>query len=147
MNSLPPERRGVGAGMSATFQNSAMMLSIGIFFTLIILGLASSLPVTLTHGLVAQGVPRERAGARAPRCRTGPTRPSLPRSRRERLPCGARDAGRIVVTPGQDRHKEFPEGVPDDRQAFLGRVRLPRPAPPGAFLLRAARAADYQGRR
>jgi hypothetical protein len=44
--------------MSATFQNSAMVLSIGIFFTLIILGVASSLPATLTHGLVAQGVPR-----------------------------------------------------------------------------------------
>jgi MFS family permease len=57
MNSLPPDRRGVGAGMSATFQNSAMVLSIGIFFSLIILGLASSLPVTLNHGLVAQGVP------------------------------------------------------------------------------------------
>jgi MFS family permease len=57
MNSLPPERRGVGAGMSATFQNSAMVLSIGIFFTLIILGLASSLPGALNHGLVAQGVP------------------------------------------------------------------------------------------
>jgi len=57
MNSLPPERRGVGAGMSATFQNSAMVLSIGIFFTLIILGLAASLPATLSHGLVAQGVP------------------------------------------------------------------------------------------
>jgi hypothetical protein len=57
MNSLPPERRGVGAGMSATFQNSAMVLSIGIFFTLIILGLASSLPAALSHGLLAQGVP------------------------------------------------------------------------------------------
>ena len=58
MNSLPPGQRGVGAGMSATFQNSAMVLSIGIFFTLIILGLAASLPPTLIHGLVAQGVPR-----------------------------------------------------------------------------------------
>src|SRR6266516_2133249 len=57
MNNLPPERRGVGGGMSATFQNSAMVLSIGIFFTLIILGLASSLPATLSHGLIAQGVP------------------------------------------------------------------------------------------
>ena len=57
MNSLPPERRGVGAGMSATFQNSAMVLSIGIFFTLIILGLASSLPAALDHGLIAQGLP------------------------------------------------------------------------------------------
>jgi hypothetical protein len=43
--------------MSATFQNSAMVLSIGIFFTLIILGLASSLPAALSHGLTAQGVP------------------------------------------------------------------------------------------
>jgi MFS family permease len=57
MNSLPPDQRGVGAGMSTTFQNSAMVLSIGIFFTLIILGLAASLPATLSHGLVAQGVP------------------------------------------------------------------------------------------
>jgi MFS family permease len=57
MNSLPPEQRGVGAGMSATFQNSAMVLSIGIFFSLIILGLAGTLPHTLTQGLVAQGVP------------------------------------------------------------------------------------------
>jgi MFS family permease len=58
MNSVPPERRGVAAGMSATFQNSAMVLSIGIFFTLIILGLAASLPAALSHGLIAQGVPR-----------------------------------------------------------------------------------------
>jgi MFS family permease len=57
MNSLPPHRRGVGAGMSATFQNSAMVLSIGVFFTLMVVGLAASLPETLNHGLVAQGVP------------------------------------------------------------------------------------------
>jgi MFS family permease len=57
MNSLPPERRGVGAGMTATFQNSAMVLSIGIFFSLIILGLSSSLPSHLYQGLTAQGVP------------------------------------------------------------------------------------------
>jgi MFS family permease len=57
MNSLPPHRRGVGAGMSATFQNSAMVLSIGVFFTLMVVGLAASLPETLNHGLVAQGIP------------------------------------------------------------------------------------------
>ncbi|TWP36882.1 MFS transporter [Leekyejoonella antrihumi] len=57
MNSLPPHQRGVGAGMSTTFQNSAMVLSIGIFFSLMITGLASSLPHTLTTGLAAQGVP------------------------------------------------------------------------------------------
>src|SRR5271170_2185528 len=57
MNSLPPQSRGVGAGMSATFQNSAMVLSIGIFFSLIIVGLSASLPASLGHGLIAQGVP------------------------------------------------------------------------------------------
>jgi MFS family permease len=56
MNSLPADQRGVGAGMSATFQNSAMVLSIGIFFSLIILGLAGSLPGHLYAGLTAQGV-------------------------------------------------------------------------------------------
>jgi MFS family permease len=57
MNSLPADQRGQGAGMSTTTQNSAMVLSIGIFFTLIITGLASHLPVTLARGLTAQGVP------------------------------------------------------------------------------------------
>ena len=57
MNSLPPDQRGAGAGMATTFQNSALVLSIGIFFSLMILGLASSLPRTLHQGLLAQGVP------------------------------------------------------------------------------------------
>jgi MFS family permease len=57
MNSLPPNRRGVGAGMSTTFQNAAMVLSIGIFFSLMISGLAQSLPQTMSAGLIAQGVP------------------------------------------------------------------------------------------
>ncbi len=57
MNSLPPRQRGAGAGMAATFQNSASVLSIGIFFTLIIVGLSASLPHALYSGLVAQGVP------------------------------------------------------------------------------------------
>src|SRR6201996_4754741 len=57
MNALPADKRGVGAGMSATFQNSAMVLSIGIFFSLIILGLSGSLPTHLDAGLTAQGVP------------------------------------------------------------------------------------------
>ena len=57
MNSLPSARRGAGAGMSTTFQNSATVLSIGVFFSLMIAGLASSLPHALSSGLVAQGVP------------------------------------------------------------------------------------------
>jgi len=56
MNSLPANQRGAGAGMAGTFNASAQVLSIGIFFTLMILGLASTLPSSLYHGLVAQGV-------------------------------------------------------------------------------------------
>ena len=56
MNSLPANQRGAGAGMAATFNSSAQVLSIGIFFTLMILGLSATLPSTLFHGLVAQGV-------------------------------------------------------------------------------------------
>jgi MFS family permease len=65
MNSLPADQRGVGAGMSATFQNSAMVLSIGIFFSLIILGLSNSLPSHLYAGLTAQGVPAAAANSLA----------------------------------------------------------------------------------
>jgi MFS family permease len=56
MNSLPAEQRGAGAGMVATFQNSAMVLSIGVFFTLIVAGLSSRLPQALFAGLTAHGV-------------------------------------------------------------------------------------------
>jgi MFS family permease len=56
MNSLPPNQRGAGAGMLATFMNSASVLSIGVFFTLMIIGLASQLPDTLQNGLMAHGV-------------------------------------------------------------------------------------------
>jgi hypothetical protein len=62
MNSLPPQHRGAGSGMNSTFQNSAQVLSIGIFFTLMIVGLSSSLPTAMYHGLVAQGVPTDVAG-------------------------------------------------------------------------------------
>jgi MFS family permease len=57
MNSLPPSQRGAGAGMLATFMNTASVLSIGVFFTLMIVGLASVLPHTMQTGLVAHGVP------------------------------------------------------------------------------------------
>jgi MFS family permease len=56
MNSLPKRDRGAGGAMNQTFQNSAQVLSIGIFFTLMIVGLASTLPHTLTAGLQAHGV-------------------------------------------------------------------------------------------
>jgi MFS family permease len=56
MNSLPREHRGAGSGMNTTFQNSAQVLSVGIFFSLMIIGLSSSLPASLYSGLVAHGV-------------------------------------------------------------------------------------------
>ncbi len=58
MNSLPPQDRGAGSGMNATFQNSAQVLSIGIFFTLVIVGLSGTLPSSLSHGLMAEGISR-----------------------------------------------------------------------------------------
>jgi MFS family permease len=57
MNSLPPGERGAGGGMNQTFQNSAQVLSVGIFFTLMVLGLAATLPHTLVSGLEQHGVP------------------------------------------------------------------------------------------
>jgi MFS family permease len=56
MNSLPARHRGAGGGMNQTFQNSAQVLSIGIFFTLMIVGLSATLPHSLAAGLRAHGV-------------------------------------------------------------------------------------------
>jgi len=63
MNSVPPHQRGAASGMIATFQNSAFVLSIGVFFTLMVAGLSSGLPASMLSGLTAQGIP---AAAAAP---------------------------------------------------------------------------------
>ena len=57
MSSVPADMRGAASGMRATFQNAGQVLSIGVFFSLMVAGLASSLPATLSSGLTAQGVP------------------------------------------------------------------------------------------
>jgi hypothetical protein len=57
MNSLPAEQRGAGAGMLNTFQNSATVLSMGLFFTIVTIGLADNLPSHLYRGLTQAGVP------------------------------------------------------------------------------------------
>ena len=57
MGSVRPGERGVVSGMRATFQNSGTALSIGVFFSLMVVGLAHSLPTALTSGLQGQGVP------------------------------------------------------------------------------------------
>ncbi|MGW4808157.1 MFS transporter [Kitasatospora sp. NPDC004272] len=56
MSSVPAADRGAASGMRATFQNAGMVLSIGVFFSLMVAGLAGSLPQTLTDGLTGQGV-------------------------------------------------------------------------------------------
>jgi len=84
--------------MAGTFNASAQVLSIGIFFTLMILGLAATLPSSLYHGLIAQGVSRRWRR----RCRIYPGRKPL-----RRLPGLQPDAGsagprRTVAAAGFD---------------------------------------------
>ena len=57
MNSVPADQRGAAGGIIATFQNTAFVLSIGIFFSLMVAGLSSTLPGALSGGLTAQGIP------------------------------------------------------------------------------------------
>jgi len=57
MSSVPAAERGAASGIRATVTNAGMSLSIGIFFSLMIAGLAHSLPTTLLAGLQQQGVP------------------------------------------------------------------------------------------
>jgi MFS family permease len=61
MSSVPSHQRGAAAGMRGTFQNSGQALSIGVFFSLLIVGLAAGLPGALTSGLEASGVPASAA--------------------------------------------------------------------------------------
>jgi MFS family permease len=65
MNSLPVTDRGAGGGMNQTFQNSAQVLSMGIFFTLLIVGLSATLPHDMLAGLQAHGVPHADAAKAA----------------------------------------------------------------------------------
>ncbi|WP_431817625.1 MFS transporter [Gordonia jacobaea] len=61
MNSLPITSRGSGAGMMTTFQNAAMVLSIGLFFSLMIAGLSQHLPSAMYSGLTSNGMPSDAA--------------------------------------------------------------------------------------
>jgi len=56
MNSVPSDARGGAAGIQAAFMNSGMVLSMGLFFSMMIVGLSSALPSAMFHGLTAQGV-------------------------------------------------------------------------------------------
>ncbi|MGV0773558.1 MFS transporter [Mycobacterium syngnathidarum] len=56
MSSVPAGQRGAASGVRSTFFNAGNSLSIGIFFSLMIVGLANTLPTALTTGLTQQGV-------------------------------------------------------------------------------------------
>ncbi len=56
MNSVPANQRGGAAGIQAAFMNTGMVLSIGIFFSLMIVGLTNALPRSMQRGLLAHGV-------------------------------------------------------------------------------------------
>lgn len=65
MNSVPARDRGAASGMRVTFANSGMPLSMGLFFTLLVFGLNSSVPHAMLTGLVAHGVPASAAASLA----------------------------------------------------------------------------------
>jgi MFS family permease len=56
MNSVPPEQRGGAAGIQASFMNTGMVLSIGVFFSLMIIGLTKTLPSAMYKGLTTHGI-------------------------------------------------------------------------------------------
>jgi MFS family permease len=58
MNAVPANERGQASGVRATSMNAGQVLSIGVFFTLMIIGLAISLPQSMEAGLLAQGLPQ-----------------------------------------------------------------------------------------
>ncbi|HLX88165.1 MAG TPA: MFS transporter [Acidimicrobiales bacterium] len=59
MNAVPADQRGAASGMRATFMNSGFVLSISLFFSLMIIGLSSTLPHAMSSGLLAEGVPSD----------------------------------------------------------------------------------------
>ncbi|MFE9445820.1 MFS transporter [Streptomyces sp. NPDC006602] len=61
MSNVPADVRGAASGMRATFQNAGMVLSMGVFFSLMVTGLSGTLPHTLSSGLTAEGVPAHAA--------------------------------------------------------------------------------------
>ena len=158
MNSLPPDQRGAGAGMVSTFQNAAQVLSIGVFFTVITLGLASSLPAHLYGGLVAQGVPAgtahqvaELAAGREPVRR-------LPRLQPDSAACPGQRAGppargpRRLLNGSQLLSKRDQSGVQDRagvrlrlRHRLLGHRRRGVSAPGRPLHPRAGRADRAPG--
>ena len=122
MNSVPAKQRGAASGMLATFQNSGFVLSIGIFFSLMIAGLASTLPKSLSSGLIAQGVPGRHCASDQPAAAGGQPVRRVPRHQ-PGAPA-ARPDRRAPASSGRQRGAA-------DRPSFLPRAAL-RAVPPRA---------------
>ncbi|MEJ2667931.1 MAG: MFS transporter, partial [Deinococcales bacterium] len=109
MNSVPASERGVASGMRATFQNAGMNLSIGLFFSLMVTGLAATLPTTLFQGLTAQDVPAAAARQIA----------NLP-------PVGSLFAAFLGYNPMQSLLGPVLQGIPADKATYItGKVFFP----------------------
>ncbi len=121
MGSVPARHRGAASGMRATFQNSGTALSIGVFFSLMIAGLANSLPKAMTSGLQHQGVP---GGSGAPGCRPAAGRIAV-RGRPRGQPGAARARGPRCAVLAVSRASASPH-----RPAVLPGTDL-RAVPPG----------------
>ena len=122
MNSLPRADRGAGGAMNQTFQNSAQVLSIGIFFTLMIIGLASTLPQTMSAGLQAHGVAARHGAPRGDAAAgVDPVR-RLPRLQPDPAPARAARAGGAVGPRPGGAHRQLVLPQPDLRA-------VPRRAP------------------
>jgi hypothetical protein len=63
MNAVPAEARGGAAGIQASFLNTGMVLSMGLFFSLMIVGLSHVLPASMLNGLATHGVSSAQAHA------------------------------------------------------------------------------------
>ena len=126
MNSLPASARGAGAGMNATFQNSGMVLSIGLFFTLMIAGLANTLPSALSSGLTAHGVPAADAARIAELPPVGGPLRRVPRL--QPGPAAARAGARARCPPDQAELPHGPQLLPAADHAAPSPTASPRPS-------------------
>jgi hypothetical protein len=86
MNSVPPQERGQASGIRAATTNTGQVLSIGLFFSLMLAGLAATLPQSMEAGLLAEHVPRTMPGStglcQLRRPRAGGSRRRTPNGRR-----------------------------------------------------------------
>ncbi|EQD52895.1 major facilitator transporter, partial [mine drainage metagenome] len=57
MNSVAPQERGAASGMRTTLQNTGQTASMGIFFTIVLIGLSTRLGPSFTTSLQAAGAP------------------------------------------------------------------------------------------